>query len=98
MQQTLIEWLNENFDAGDGLVYGLIALVAWFILWKLLLGRLLEKCACKSFGYALFELGAGGTFLVIFFLLFIAVLFITSIQAVIIDGLKIVFPLLFFWE
>lgn len=97
MRQTLIGWLNKNIDGGDVLVYSMIAFVAWFIFWKLLLGRVLEKCYCNSFWYALYELGAAGTFLLIFFLLFITVLFITSFQALSAYGLRMIFVLSLFW-
>ena len=97
MQPNIIKWLNENFDAGDVLVYGLIAFIVWFTFWKLVLGRILYKCDCNSLGYALFELGAGGIFGIFLFLLILVILFIVSFQAVIVYGFKMIFPLLFFW-
>ena len=95
---NIIEWINTQFDAGDAILGGLITLAIWFMLWKLFLGRLLEKCNCGSFGHAIYELGAGGSWCVLMFLIFIAVLFIASIQAAIAYGLKMIFVLLLFWS
>lgn len=94
---NIIEWLNTNTDAGDAIFYGLISLVIWYILWKLLLGKLLGKCNVNSFGYRIYELGAGGSWCVLIFLLLIAALIIASIQAAITYGLKMIFVLFLFW-
>ncbi len=94
---NIIEWLNTNFDAGDAMICGLIALVVWIILWKLLVCKILEKCNPGSFGYGLSELGAVGCFGVLVFFLIIAVLLVASVQAVITYGIKMLFAVLLFW-
>lgn len=93
---NILEFLNSS-SGRSAFLYGLLGLVVWILLWKFLLGRLLQKCRPSSFGYSVYELGAGGSFCVILFLVILAVLFIASIQAVIGIGLKMIFPLLLFW-
>ena len=75
----------------------LIAVTIWFILWHLVIKRILRRCKVTSFWYELYELGAFGTFGVVIFLLIMAILFIASIQAVSTYGIKMLFPLLLFW-
>ena len=75
----------------------LCAVAAWIAFWHLLLKKLLKRCKVTSFWYALYELGAFGTFGVLVFLLLIAILFIGSIQAAIGYGIKLLFPLFIFW-
>lgn len=90
---NIIEWFTKNCDAGDAMVYGLIGFLIWFILWKLLIGKLFEKLKL----YSLLELGAFGVFGLLIFLSFIVVLIIASIQAIIEFGAKLAFPFLLFW-
>ena len=97
MQSNIIELINSNFDAGDALIGGIIALVAWPILWRLIFERFLRRCKVTSFGYALYELGALGTFGILIVLSLIAILFIGSIQAVIGYGIRLLLPLFIFW-
>ena len=97
MQSNILELINSNFDAGDALIGGIIALVAWSILWRLVFERFMRRCNVTSFGYALYELGSLGTFGILIALSLIAILFIGSIQAVIGYGIKLLFPLFIFW-
>ena len=89
---NIIEWLGANVDAFDAIVIGLIALVIWFIIWKLL-SKVLEKHKL----YSIMGLGALGSYLILVFLAFIVVIFIASIQGAIEYGIKLAFPLLIFW-
>lgn len=98
---NIIEWLNANFDAGDAIIYGLIALVVWTILWNifnLITSKLLKK---YDLNYDLFDMGPirapMASFGILIFLSLIVVLFIVSIQAAIEYGTKMLFPLLIFW-
>lgn len=95
---NIIEWLNSNLDAGNAIIFSLIALAVWFILWHLMLKKLLVKC---DWGYDLVNmgpaLGPGAAFGILLFFFIIAVLFIASIQAVLTIGAKMIFPLLIFW-
>lgn len=69
----------------------------WFILWHLVIKRILRQCKVTSFWYELYELGALGTLGIIMFLSIIAILFIASIQAAIEYGTKMLVPLFLFW-
>lgn len=89
---NIIEWLGENVDAFDAIVFALIALAIWFIVWKLL-GNVLEKYKL----YSLMELGVMGSYLILVFFAFIVVLFIASIQGAMEYGIKLALPLLIFW-
>lgn len=89
---NIIEWLSKKFDAGDVIIYGLIAFVICFFSWKLI-NKVLKKHKLHS----LLELGAIGSFGILIFLLLIVVLFVASIQAAIEHGIKLIFPLLIFW-
>ena len=89
---NIIEWLDENVDAFDAIVFALIALAIWFIVWKLL-SKVLEKYKLYNF----MELGVMGSYLILIFFAFIVVLLIASIQGAIEYGLKLAFPLLVFW-
>lgn len=89
---NIIEWLDENVDAFDAMVFALIALAIWFVVWKLL-GKVLEKYKL----YGLMELGVMGSYLILVFFAFIVVLLISSIQGAIEYGIKFAFPLLIFW-
>lgn len=73
------------------------ALAVWYILWHLVIKRILRRCKVTSFWYGLYELGAIGTFGVIVFLSIIVILFIASLQAALSYGIKMLFPLFIFW-
>ena len=90
---NIIEWLTSNVDAGDAMIGGIIALVVWFILWKLLISKLFEKHKLYDF----LELGAIGSFSILLFLSIIIVLFVATFQAVGSFGLQLLFPVLLFW-
>lgn len=47
--------------------------------------------------YSLMELGVMGSYLILVFFAFIVVLLVASIQGIIEYGIKLAFPLLFFW-
>ena len=89
---NIIEWLGANVDAGEAIAIGLIALAIWFVIWKLL-DKVLEKYKL----YSLMELGVMGSYLILVFFAFMAVLLIASIQGVIEYGIKLAIPLLIFW-
>ena len=89
---NIIERLNKSIDAGDAILYDVLAFIIWFILWKLI-SILLEKHKL----YSLLELGAVGSFAILLFLAIIVVLFIASIQAAISLGFQLLLPLTFFW-
>ena len=85
--------LNAPFD-----IFTLLkAIVVWYILWHLIIKRILRRCKITSFWHKLYELGASGTFGIVIFVLIIAILFIASIQTVIEYGIKLLFPLFIFW-
>lgn len=90
--KNILEWLNSNFDAGDAIIFGLIAFAIWFVFWKLI-----SKLFWKHKLYSILELGAVGSFGILIFLSLIVVLFIASIQAVIGYGAKLLIPLIIFW-
>ena len=75
----------------------LIATALWFILWHLIIKRILQRCNVTSFWYELYELGAFGTLGIVLFLSVFLILFIASIQAVMGYGIKMLVPLLLFW-
>ena len=97
MLTNIIELLHSSFNAGDVLLIGCIALTAWAIFWRLIFAQLLRRCKVTSIWYALYELGALGTFCILLFLLLIAILFIGSMQAIVGYGSKLLFPLFIFW-
>ena len=93
MAGNIVEWLNSPLD-----VFTLIGAVAgWFVLWHLIIKRMLRKCKVTSCWYEMYELGALGTLGIVIFLLLIVILFIASMQAVIAYGIKLLFPLFLFW-
>jgi len=94
---TIIEWLNENVDAGDAIICVLIAYVVWFLLWKAFLKRFFSKSPIGSIGDHISELGATATFGICFLLLVVVSLFVTSIQAVFVYELTLLLPLTLFW-
>ena len=94
---TIIEWLNENVDAGDAIIYLLIAYVLWYILWKIFLRKLFRKCPVGSLGEHLSDLGATGIFGICLFILLILTLLVTSIQLTWGYGWTLIFPLAVFW-
>ena len=95
---NIIEWLNSEFDAGYGLIFSLIAFAVWFILWHLILKKVFEKnCWLDDFVEMGPIAGPAATFGILLFLSIIAVLFISSIQAALIYGTKMIFSLLLFW-
>ena len=75
----------------------LISVAVWYILWHLIIKRILRRCKVTSFWYELYELGALGAFGIMIFLLLLVILFIASIQAVIEYSIKLLFPLFIFW-
>lgn len=79
-------------------IFRLLILVAvWYILWHLIIKRILRRCKVTSFWYELYELGAFGALGLTIFLLIFVILFIASIQAVIEYGIKLLLPLFIFW-
>ena len=99
MQQTLIEWLNANLDAGDAIIYSLIGLVVWFVIWHLIISRLFGKYEfigdLMDYGPILAPIASFGMLL---FLSVFVVLFISSIQATLSYGAKMIFALSLFWS
>lgn len=95
---NIIEWLNDNFDAGDAIIYSLIALAVWFVLWHLIIRKLFRKSTfineIMDYGPILAPLASFG---ILLFVSVIAVLFIASIQAALSYGAKMIFVLLLFW-
>lgn len=95
---NIIEWLNTTVDAGDAIIFALIAFPVWFILWHLLISKLHKNSNIIN---DLVEigpiLGALASLSIVVFLAFIALLFVASIQAIIEFGVKMIFPLLLFW-
>ena len=85
--------LNAPFD-----IFTLLkAVFVWYILWHLIIRRILGRCRVTSFWHELYELGAFGTLAIVIFVLIMVILFISSIQAVIEYGIKLLFPLFVFW-
>ena len=79
-------------------IFRLLILVAvWYILWHLIIKRILRQCNVTSFWYELYELGAFGALGILIFLLILVILFIASIQASLEYGIKMLFPLFIFW-
>ena len=79
-------------------IFRLLILVAvWYILWNLIIKRILKRCNVTSFWYELYKLGAFGSLGLTIFLLIFVILFIASIQAVIEYGIKLLLPLFIFW-
>ena len=97
MKKNIIEFLNSSVDAGEALIALITALAVWVIFWHLILARLLKRCKVTSFGYAVYELGAVGSFGTLILLSLIAILFIVSIQSVLSYGVRLLLPLLLFW-
>ena len=97
MKNNIIDFLNSSVDAGDVLIISIIALAVWVILWHLVFYRFLKRCKVTSFWYAMYQLGAVGTFSILIFLSFIAILLIASIQAVLHYGAILLLPLIVFW-
>lgn len=96
MDGNVIDLLNTPLTIYH--IFDLLCAVAtWFAFWHLLLKRLLKRSKVTSFWYALYELGAFGTFGILIFLSLIAILFIGSMQAVAVYGIKLLFPLFIFW-
>ena len=90
---NILEWLQENVSAGAALICGLVALCVWVALWKLVIVRILKKKKV----YSMIELGALGSFGILFFIVLTTVLFIASIQALGEYGAKMILPLFAFW-
>ena len=95
---NIIEWFNENVDAGDAILFALVAFVVWFAMWHLFVKQLLVKC---SWGYDLVNmgrfLGPCAAFGILMFFSVVLGLFVASVQAVFTIGVKMLFPLLLFW-
>ena len=89
--------IDYTLNAPANIYKLLIAVATWFILWHLVIKRILQRCKVTSFWYGLYELGAFGTFGIVIILSIMAILFISSIQAVIGYGTKMLFPLFLFW-
>ena len=94
MKGNIIEFtLNSTFD-----IFTLLKAVAvWYILWHLIIKRILKRSKVTSFWYEIYELGALSAFGIVMFLAVIVILFIASIQALIEYGIKILFPMFLFW-
>ena len=73
------------------------AVVVWYILWHLIIKRILKRSKVTSFWYEIYELGIFGALGIVMFLAIIVILFIASIQAIIEYGIKILFPMFLFW-
>ena len=85
--------LNAPFD-----IFTLLkAVVVWYILWHLIIKRILKRSKVTSFWYKIYELGILGALGIVMFLSIIVILFIASIQAIIEYGIKILFPMFLFW-
>ena len=93
MESGIIDLINSPLDIGVLVV----VVIAWFVIWHVALKRILRKCKVTSLWYALYELGAFGTFGVLIFLFLIAILFIASLQAALNYGTKMLLPLVIFW-
>lgn len=79
-------------------VYALLNAVAvWYILWHLIVKRILKRSKVTSFWYEIYKLGAFGTLGIVIFLFVIVILFIASIHAIVEYGIKMLFPLFIFW-
>lgn len=94
---TLLEFLNENTDAGDVLFWGVIALCIWCLLWRLFIGEWLRKHEVTTFWYTMYEAGPVGTFGLALMGLVLLALLITSLQAVSAYGPKVIAAAAFFW-
>ncbi|MBQ3495725.1 MAG: hypothetical protein IJA76_03455 [Clostridia bacterium] len=95
---NIIEWLNTNFDAGDAIIYGLIALVIWSIIWRLFIVKVFGKTAFISdLMNEHPRLASVASFGILLFFSVIVVLLISSIQAGLEYGAKMIFMLLIFW-
>ena len=94
---TLLEFLNENTDAGDILFWGVIALCTWCLLWRLYIGEWLRKHEVSTFWYAMYEAGPLGTFGLALVGLLLLALLVTSLQAVSSYGPKVAAAAAFFW-
>ena len=89
--------LDYTLNAPLDIFILLVALAVWYILWHLVIKRILQRCKVTSFWYSLYELGAFGTFGVIVFLSIIVIVFIASLQAALNYGIKMLFRLFIFW-
>lgn len=94
---TILDFLNENVDGGDVLIWGLIILIAWCLIWRLFLGEWLFKHDVGTFWHDMYEIGPGGTLGLALVLLILIALFVTSIQAGLAFGGKLVLILCIFW-
>ena len=94
MEDNILDYtLNASFD-----IFRLFkAAAVWFILWHLVIKRILRRCKVTSFWYEMYELGAFGTLGIVIFLSIVTILLIASVQAVIGYGIKMLAPLLLFW-
>lgn len=96
---NIIEWLTENFDAGDAILHSLIALAIWFVVWHLIICKLFKKCTfigeIMDYGPILAPIASFG---ILLFLSVFVVLFIASIQAALSYGAKMIFVLSLFWS
>ena len=94
MEDNILDYtLNATFD-----IFRLFKVAAvWFILWHLVIKRILRRCKVTSFWYEMYEVGAFGTLGIVILLSIVTILLIASIQTVIGYGVKMLAPLLFFW-
>lgn len=94
MEGNILDYtLNAPFD-----IFRLfIASAVWYVLWHLVIKRILQRCKVTSFWYELYALGAFGTLGVMLFLFVVVILFIASLQAALSYGIKMLFPLFIFW-
>ena len=92
--------LNRPFRAID-ILYILIALVIWFIVWHLIIVKLFGNCSfireLMDYGPILAPIASSG---ILIFLSLFVILFIASIQAVLLYRAKItlILLLLLFWS
>lgn len=96
---NVIEWLYRNTDAGDVLSLSLIALAIWYVVWHLIISKFFRKYDFISdlmqFGPLMAPIASFG---ILLFFSLIAILFISSIQAALLYGAKMILVLLLFWS
>lgn len=84
---------------GADLLYMIAAVIIWELLWHLLFKRILCKFKqSSSFARELLDMGGLVILGIAIFLCFIVILLIASIQIIIFEGWKLIFPISFFWS
>ena len=94
---TLLDILNNTERTGETLLWLLAILAVWSLMWRLFIGEWLGNHEVNTFWYAMYDFGPGGTFMLALVAFIVLVLFITSIQAAFIYGLKLILVLCCFW-